>query len=303
MSEAPFPDTSKAPVCVMTMVYQDYFFLKKWYQYYSAQFDPAHLYIFSHGNDPEHRKIAPKANVIGVYRDPTLRRLERKRWNSMSELHKMLLTYYNWVICSDVDELILFDPEVSTDLGSYLAEINQDETPPKSICPLGIEIIHNPELEPDEIDENQPILDQRRVFRLNANYSKPCILREPGRFSVGGHANTHLPRVLADHLFLVHLRFFDYKRSHERLVSRLNMRKKLDRSDNEADLTGAWSNDLENLKTLSSRVPEQETIDFPEFRKKMVDGMRVMHSGTMAFWGGGRTHEVYRLPERFSRVF
>ena len=44
------------------------------------------------------------------------------------------------------------------------------------------------------------------------------------RFTIGGHANSHQPRVLDPHLYLIHLRFFDFDRVTERLAGRKDMR-------------------------------------------------------------------------------
>jgi hypothetical protein len=303
MARRPFPDPTKGHVGVLTMVYKDYFFLRKWYDYYKTQFGAEHLYIISHGNDPEHHRIAPDANIIPVPRDPTLTQLERRRWGSLSHISSGLLSYYNWIICTDVDEIVVYDPGKAANLSSYFDMLGASEKIFRSYCPLGLEIIHNPALEPGDIAEDRNILSQRRIFRINANYSKPCLLRYEGRFTVGGHANTHLPRVMADDLYLIHLRFFDYAHSYERLKSRRDMRQTMNNAEETDPLSGAWANDIASLEDLSSRVPEKETIDFPEFRQKMVDGMKLLHNDTVAFWGGGRTKEVYRLPERFGTVF
>ena len=45
------------------------------------------------------------------------------------------------------------------------------------------------------------------------------------------------------------------------------------------------------------------TMAAPEFRKKMVDGLQLLHDDKVAFWGAGRSKELYRLPERFASVF
>ena len=303
MARRAFPDPTKASVAVMTMAYKDYFFVKKWYDYYSALFGAEHLYLISHGSDPEHRRIAPNANVINVPRDPTLNRLERRRWKSLSTFYTGLLSYYNWVICGDVDEIIISDPDVFPKLPDYFVHLNAQPHPPKSVCPLGLELIHNPKLEPGDISNDRTILSQRRIFRINANYSKPCVLREAGTFTIGGHANTHIPRYLGEDLFLVHMRYFDYRLSFDRLTSRAEMRKTMQGEDTLKPLKGAWANDIKSLENLCSGVPESETVDFPEFRKKMTDNQTLLHDGKVAFWGGRRTKTLYRLPERFGAIF
>jgi hypothetical protein len=303
MKNADFSDPAKSRVGALTMAYQDYFFVEKWYDYYGGLFGPENLFLISHGGDPKHLEIAKNANVITVPRDPTLSRLERRRWASISSFSAALLEYYNWLICGDVDEIVVPDPDVFPDLNAYFAELNSQKRRPKSLCPLGLELIHNPDHEPDKLDPKETILSQRRVFRINPNYSKPCILRQKCTFTIGGHANTHLPRVLADDLYLIHMRYFDYDYSYQRLVSRAQMRRTMNNAVEGETVSGAWADDLASLKSLSSGLPVRTTVDFPDFRKTMVDRQQLLHDGKVAFWGGRRTKELYQLPERFGAVF
>ncbi|OYW58298.1 MAG: hypothetical protein B7Z31_08020 [Rhodobacterales bacterium 12-65-15] len=65
----------------------------------------------------------------------------------------------------------------------------------------------------------------------------------------------------------------------------------------------AWGNDLETFVKLSAGVAVREDVDLPEFRQKMIDGQQHLHDGRITFFGGGRTKELYRLPDRFAAVF
>ena len=296
-------DPTKAGVGVLTMAYQDYLFVQKWYDYYGALFGAENLFILSHGGDPKHKAIAPGANVISVPRDPSLKRLDRKRWGSLSAISSGLLEYYNWLICGDVDEIVVPDPAVYPDLRAFFEEMNAREDRPKSLCPLGLELIHNPDFEDGKLKLEKPILSQRRVFRINPNYSKPCVLRRKCVFTIGGHANTHLPRHLQDDLYLIHMRYFDYDYSYQRLVSRAEMRRTINNARDDETVSGAWANDLQSLKSLSSGTPVETTIDFSAFKQTMIDKQKLLHDGKVAFWGGRRTKELYQLPERFGAVF
>jgi hypothetical protein len=47
-----------------------------------------------------------------------------------------------------------------------------------------------------------------------------------------------------------------------------------------------------------------ETVDFPDIRKALNKGWRRKDEKSPFFtFGGGRSKEVYRLPERFATVF
>jgi hypothetical protein len=303
MTAAATLDPTKMPCGAMTMVYKDYFFLQRWVDYYGRQFGRQHLYILSHGGDPEHARIAEGANFIRVPRDQTMWRMDRRRWSSLSQFSAGMLRYYNWFFVGDVDEVVIVDPQAASDLVIYLGRYDKPRTAPKSICPFGIELIHNPEVEPEPLVVDATILSQRRVFRANANYAKPCILRKETGFTSGGHANSHQPRFLDPHLYLLHLRFFDHAMVTERLAGRKEMRKTMAGDRDLKDVGKAWANDLENFQRLAAGKPVREDAELPEFRKRMIDEQQHLHDGKITFFGGGRSKELYRLPERFAAVF
>ncbi len=302
MAQRAIMDPTKAPCGAITMAYKDYLFLQRWVDHYGKQFGRQHLYVLSHGGDPEHARIAEGCNVIRLPRDPQLFRLDRRRWNLISQFASGMLRYYNWLFVGDVDEVVILDPQVGTDLVEYMRRF-EGAGVPKSLCPFAIELIHNPEVEPEPIVAGEPILARRRVFRANANYSKPCIIRKDVAFTIGGHANNHLPRALDPHLYLLHLRFFDFDIASERLGGRKEMREIMTGEKDPATVGHAWGKDLENFRKLAAGRPVREDAELPEFRRKMVEGQQLLHDDKVAFWGGGRTKELYRLPERFASVF
>lgn len=296
-------DPTKAPCGAMTMVYKDYAFLQRWVDYYGKQFGRQHLYVMSHGGDPEHARIAEGANVISIPRDPTLFRMDRRRWSAKSQFANAMLRYYSWFIVGDVDEIVIVDPDVAPDLTTYLARYDNPKTAPKSVCPFGIELIHNPEVEPEPLSPEATVLSRRRVFRANANYSKPCVIRAETGFTIGGHANSHQPRILDPHLYLLHLRFFDHDLATERLAGRRELRTVMAGEREMSEVGHAWKNDLSTYERLSALTPVREDAELPEFRKKMIDEQQHLHDGKITFFGGGRTKELYLLPERFAGVF
>jgi hypothetical protein len=308
MSETPAPsgpvtlDPTKKPAGAMTMVYKDYYFLQRWVDYYGRQFGREHLYVLSHGGDPEHDRICEGANVIHLPRDPTLWRLERRRWGINSQFSAGMLRYYNWFIVGDVDEVVIVDPAVAPDLVTYLGTYTGKRVP-ASLCPFGIELIHNPDAEPEPLADDATILSRRRVFRANANYAKPCVLRKETGFTIGGHANSHQPRTLDPHLYLLHLRFFDYDMVTERLKGRKELRATMAGDRDLKDVGKAWGKDLETFLALSKGTAEREDAELPDFRKRMIDEQQHLHDGKITFFGGGRTKSLFRLPDRFASVF
>lgn len=302
MPRRAFPDPTKVPAAAVTMAYKDYHLLENWVEYYGQQFGREHLYVLSHGGDPEHKKIADGCNVIYLPRDETMTKWDRLRWSFLSNFTNGLLRYYNWVICGDVDEIVVVDPDEAENLTEYLYR-HDTRAAPKSLSPFGIEIIHNPEWEEVSLTTDGPLLEKRRIFRINANYAKPCVIRADVGFTTGGHANNHQPRHLDPHLYLIHLRYYDYDLAIDRLKSRADMRKIIS-ADSGDEAKQPWATGVENYnKMISSKEPTPTNMEFLEFRKNMIDKAKDLHNGRVTFFGGGRSKELYRLPDRFVNLF
>ncbi|MDP3340996.1 glycosyltransferase family 2 protein [Frigidibacter sp.] len=292
-------DATKAPGAAVTMVKNDHFFLRRWLAYYGGLLGRENLYVLSHGNDPEIREIAAGANVINVPYDATRTKFDRRRWELLSNFTNGLLRYHNWVICGDVDEVVLVDPLVAPDLLTYLNGLPRRQVP-QVACPLGLEIIHNPDLEPEPLEDGATVLSRRRLFRLNANYSKPCITRVPLMFSPGGHSCSINKRGVDPNLYLIHMRFVSHDITLARLESRRQMKVQEAETTEGKPRRSIWERDAESFLKLSKLEPVAETVDFAEFRTRMVEEKREVTPGGHWFFGGGRSKELYRLPERFT---
>jgi hypothetical protein len=60
----------------------------------------------------------------------------------------------------------------------------------------------------------------------------------------------------------------------------------------------AWDTYLE----LSKQMPQDKSVQFPEFREEMIDGWR-LKKGTFFAPGGAQLPGVYMLPDRFRNIF
>jgi len=296
-------DKTKAKMAAMTMVRGDHFFLQRWVDYYGKQLGREHLYILNHGGDREIAKIAEGANVIHLPYDETRYCFNQRRWQMMSAFTTGFTRYYNWVLCGDVDEIVGVDPDVSDNLLDYMLRFDEGRAP-RVITPFAIELVHNPALEPEALTRDGGILDRRRIFRLNANYAKPCITRNKIVFGPGGHFASEKAGFLDPHLYLFHLRFVDYAMTHDRLALRRAQRhiQSGDLAEVDRKVTG-WDTAWDSYDALSRRTPVADTVDFPDFRAEMVAGRHAKDGGAFWMMGGGRSSDVYRLPERFARLF
>ena len=296
-------DATRAPMAAMTMVGGDHFFLERWVDYYARQLGRENLFVLSHGGDPEHKRIAAGCNVIYLPFDATRNCFNQRRWQMLSRLTSGFTNFYNWVLVGDVDEIVAVDPDVSDNLVDYISRLPPGRRGPRVLTPFAIEMVHNPTLEPEPMSPGRNILEVRRIFRLNANYAKPCITATNLDIVPGGHFASHPHLYLDPHLYLFHLRFIDHDMTQKRLATRLAQREIQSGAltDTKRDATG-WDTAWDTYSALSKETPRAETIDFPEFREEMVAGWR---QKKVVYWapGGARPKGVYRLPDRFSRLF
>lgn len=296
-------DDYKTDLGVVTMVYQDYFFLERWYDYYSSQVGAENLYVFSHGNDPKHREIAKGANVLNLPRDEVMFKFDRRRWRMLGNFATGLLDFYNWMIVSDVDEIVVVDPKAAAGILDYIRQHYADKkTAPLNIAPFCLEIVHLPKEEPLPIAEGETILSRRRIFRPNQNYSKPCLVRGPVGFGPGGHRNTLGPRHLPDDMYLLHLKFFDY----DTVVSRGQEKKKLvtdaGKLGSKYDASHGWNRVQEQYEDIVNTLALQgENVELPQVRAAMRKQFE--RYSNQYIYGPIKNQNLYRIPERFAGVF
>lgn len=197
------PDPSKARMAAVTMVRGDHAFLARWVDYYGGLLGRENLYVLRQGHDPVIDQLAAGANILhqpDTGDDPDL---ETRRWATLSHFTSGLTLYYNWVLCTEVDEILAVDPATGLALPDYLAGLFASGQAPQVVAPLGIELLAG--VEPLSADPASPALSQSRSFRLSGQYAKPCITRRRINFAPGGRGSTVRETHLDPNLFLFHL--------------------------------------------------------------------------------------------------
>ena len=295
---------AKAPIAALTMVHTEDFFLERWLAYWRRFLPDDHIYVINHGADAQVSELVRGCNEITLPYDTLKKSVNQRRWQILSLFTSGLTQAYDWVICNDIDEFVVLDPAVSDDLTGYLSEIAARPHVPPAITAFAIEMVHVPDLEPEPIIAGQPIIGPRRIYRLNANYAKPCIVNRPIEFKAGGHGGNHDEIYIDPHLYNFHLRFVDYDYCMGRFEKSLKRRLEGKTPEEQAQMKKGqwgWASVEQTFEALSKRHPLAETIDHPAFRQAMLDDRILRPPFTLM--GGGRPPENYRLPERFSGVF
>ncbi|MCV2868327.1 hypothetical protein OEW28_06765 [Defluviimonas sp. WL0002] len=284
----------------VTMVYNDEVFLDIWSRYYAQYTDRKNLHVITHGPQPNAAKIAPGCTFLECPRDPRNPRLDQDRFAFINDYCAGLTKTHDRVIYNDVDEIVVLDPGVGSDLVGYIEAIAPDIG---VITPLGLEIIHRPDIEND-YDFTRPLFSQRKFVRVNGWYTKPCITNVPVVWGPDGHGSSHPHIHVDENLFVFHLKWFDKTYHVNRHKERLAYRFKDDNGEEVIIGAGSWSWSALTYKIVTNSLLRMsfdkngKGFDFSAQRERVrnsfVENDRGMHKIDWFV-----ESDMRELPERF----
>lgn len=200
-------------IAIITMVYNERVNLPIWLRHYRRTAPTAALFVIDHASDDGSTDNLAGVNKIPIPRE-TLDEIDRTYL--INSLQQGLLRYYDTVIYTDCDELIVANPTKSGSLEAHL----QSEGYPYA-APIGLHIVHIVDREPP-IDFTQPLLRQRRYAHFHSRACKPAITRVPLHWSPGFHTCERQPNIDKD-LFLFHIKQIDKDEALRRQHFRQNL--------------------------------------------------------------------------------
>ena len=191
-------------ISAITMVYKDYWALSQWYLHYGRLVGFDNLYVVAHGADPEIASLCPRATVITVPRE-TLEGFDRRRGQVLNSFADGLAVSFDWVIRTDADELICFDPAVYASLTEVLETVSG-----KAVFALGLNVAET--LDDNVLAEGQLALGHRRTAVFSGHYSKAwATKRGTGLWRhgiwVGPRRIESTPFELPRGVYLMHLKY------------------------------------------------------------------------------------------------
>lgn len=281
----------------LTMVRDDPFFLKAWVRYYGDMFGRQNCYVVNHGYGAQVAEIAEGCNVIGIPGDPHPN-FDMKRWRMLNNFVQGLRCYYDHVVVGDVDELVVMDPEAGGTLLDFLKEARQK----RFYTPLGLEVIHRIDLEPEAITDR--ILGPRRHVRLAPWYSKPCVVSHGAKIARGGHYTQYEKLHTPDAMYLLHLKFCDFANYVEVMNARNAVTESVGGNVQEASIGRHWFAEARGedraVFEAFAQLKLEDGFDLSWVRKRMQRSWEAR--GDTGYWHFGRPEidQQYVLPERFS---
>ena len=198
-------------VAAITMAYNESTYLPIWARHYARQVGADHCYVVDHGSD----EIGNLPAGVNVVRLPRSAHDDMKRALFISSITEGLLEYYDWVIHSDVDELVLADPLNHRDLTDFCAVAKTD-----TVTAIGFDVQQVPALEAALVP-GVPFGEQRGWVRFTSAMCKPVLTRRPLVWSPGFHC-ADAPLAFGG-LYLFHLHWADAATGLERLAKTRTM--------------------------------------------------------------------------------
>jgi hypothetical protein len=204
-------------IAAVTLVRNDSFFLKKWIAYYGGQIGLENLYILCHGSDWGLPELPQQVSRL-VADDYPSSRYNRNIWSAryVSDFAAFLMTQYDAVIRTDVDEFVVPDPASGQSLTDIVAATRELGC----VSALGTDVIQNLDTEPAFDPAKGPVLAQRRHGIVTREFSKPVIIHHPVRWSEGFHAAHSQHIKFNPNLYLFHLALFDEDIADQRIEER-----------------------------------------------------------------------------------
>jgi hypothetical protein len=194
-------------IAVTTMVYNEHVNLPLWIRHYKAHCPGATLFVIDHGSDDGSTHGLTGVNLVAL---PRTSFDDQTRVEFVADFQHALLRFYDVVIYTDCDEMLVADPRKHASLTSFL-----QATKSNVIAPIGLNIRHLPEIELP-IDLRAAILGQRRYAGFASGMCKPSIARVPLLWVPGFHWCDQIPDYRTD-LYQFHLKWMDIDLSLERL--------------------------------------------------------------------------------------
>lgn len=192
--------TSGLSIAALTFTYNEHVNLPIWIKHYGAVCGEQNLFIADRGSDDGSIENVGAANLLRLPRNEFD---EFEKTDFVNHMQAALLKFYDVVICTDCDEMLLPDPSVFPTLNAYINQMTVD-----CVRAIGIDVLHIIDHELP-LDFAKPILSQRGSGRFGSPSCKAMISKVPIRWLPGFHSCDRKVEI-DESLLMFHLKFMDY---------------------------------------------------------------------------------------------
>ncbi len=265
-------------VAALTMVFNEAEYLPVWLRHYTGRLGQAACHVIDHGSDDGSVAAAlAEFPGIGVIRLPRTPHDDARRAAMVSELAASYLRYYDAVLYTDVDELVV-PARADGFAGLDLAAL------PEIAYAVGLNVLQMPE--EGKLDPTRPVGEQRRFAWFASALCKPVLARRKPAWAPGFHSADAAPVFGA--FYLLHLRYADREIACRRLARTRQMPWAAQAGGAHQRVTEAeFLAMFERLQAMDRVEPAVFAPDAPP----LADWIERVQAASI-----GRAAEVYRFP-------
>ncbi len=187
-------------VAAITFVFNEAINLPIWTRYYGANFGTRNLFVIDRESTDGSTADLGEVNKLKV---PRIAFDEWQKTGFIATFYRSLLHFYDAVIYTDCDEIIVPDPARYASLREYVERMEADY----ATC-VGLNVQHLITHEAP-LDSGAPVLAQRDYARFLSPSCKTLISRSPIDWLPGFHCCDRPPRIDPE-LFMFHTKLMDY---------------------------------------------------------------------------------------------
>ncbi len=271
-------------IAALTTVRNGGAFLERWIAYYGAALGRENLTVIFEGLEQTLPDGVTDVNTIHVpFENHKRSKGDSIRAARASDVARDLLADYDLVIGCDVDEILIADPAVSDDLGTYLSGLAIDGC----VSGMGIDVACNTRHEAD-LNWDKPLLGQRRFAVISDRYTKASVLSKPLRWGSGFHRVKGHGFTIDPNLFLFHFGSVDAKANAEKQAD-------------EEKIAAGWAGHQKRRDSLVDDISDAETIIHGDARFETARA-ELSRKRSLIAWNKPRplaADKVIEIPERF----
>lgn len=278
-------------ICAITNVYNEKFNLPIWLGHYGSQVGLKNCIVLDNGTDDGSTDELGAAGRVPMPRGSTFN--ERHRMKIITDLANNLLNYYDAVIYSDCDEILVPHPLKYENLIEYCGAM---KSPVVHAVGLNVREDITQDL---PIDLRRPILIQRTLVQFVSAMCKPLVTRTPISWGGGFHSCDHPPYF--NDLYLFHLRHLDLGQALERLSITRQIafaREGGGKHHRREDLDLATK-----MYASTHKMPVVENFDFTQELEAHKSGIELSFSGRYAVKRAVNCKHLFRIPDYFRFSF
>ena len=277
------------------MVYNETDLLPVWTRHYARQVGADYCFVIDHGST-EPVVVPPGVNVLRL---PRSSHDDRRRAQFVGDLTRGLLCYFDWVIYSDVDELIVADPAFHANLPTFCADLSCD-----TLTCVGFDV---QQVIPEEsrLQLGTAIGKQRRWARFSGALCKPLVSRVSRPWSPGFHTMAGSPPIFAT-LYLFHLHWADRNLGQARLAKTRAMPWSDDVSGAHQRLEdSAWVDMFTNMAALPRRANikfDLQSAPLQDWLSRFQTSVMAQQDESTAAGLDQNSPYLWEIPQRFRDI-